>query len=169
MCTFFITSMIVLISVQDDAAVYVLQRMTYLIKRALCFITSMIVLISVQDDAAVYVLQRMTYLIKQDLQQTICLPVLQRKLIKRFIKTITIHQTCQTHSNFCIFKFHVLFNFIHQIIYEIKSHQNFTFITMKVSRSMVYELCVQANPQKHQLPSYLSSQPSQLAVCTIGP
>ena len=32
----------------------------------------------------------------------------------------------QTHSNFCTFKFCVLFNFVYQIIYEIKSLQNFT-------------------------------------------
>ena len=39
---------------------------------------------------------------------------------------IAIHNTCQTHSNFRIFKFRVLFNFVYQIIYEIKSLQNFT-------------------------------------------
>ena len=70
-------------------------------------------------------LQRMNYLIKEDLQQIIYLPMLQSKPIKSFDKMIAIHNTHQTHSNFCILKFRVLFNFVYQIIYEIKSLRNF--------------------------------------------
>ena len=33
------------------------------------------------------------------------LPVLQSKPIKRFDKMTAIHNMCQMHSNFCIFKF----------------------------------------------------------------
>ena len=54
---------------------------------------------------------------------------------------IAIHNTCQTHSNFRIYR--MLFNFVHQIIYEIKSLRNFTFLTMKFSRTTVLTwLCV---------------------------
>ena len=44
------------------------------------------------------------------------------------------------NSNFSIFKFRVLFNFVYQIIYEIKSLRNFTLryiLTTKFSRFMV--------------------------------
>ena len=58
---------------------------------------------------------------------------------------ITIHNThqtkCQTHSNICIFKFRVLFNFVYEITCETKFLQNFTLCytsTMKFCRSMVY-------------------------------
>ena len=49
------------------------------------------------------------------------------------------------YSNFCVCKFHVLFNFVYWIIYEIKSLRILlyvTFITTKVSRSTVYTLCI---------------------------
>ena len=36
-----------------------------------------------------------------------------------------IYNMCQTHSNFHLFNFHVLFYFVYWIIYEIKSLQNF--------------------------------------------
>ena len=75
---------------------------------------------------AVKVLRRMNYLSQEGLQQTIYLSVLQSKPIESFDKTIAIHKRRQTHSNFRIFKFCVLFNFVYQIIYEIKSLQNFT-------------------------------------------
>ena len=86
----------------------------------------LIALISVQDDDAVEVLRRMNYLSQEGLQQTIYLSVLQSKPVKRFNKMIAIYNMRQVHSDFRIFKFCVLFNFLYQIIYEIKSLQNFT-------------------------------------------
>ena len=83
------------------------------LKCALHFITGMIVLISVQDHGTVDVLQRINYLIKEGLYQTIYLPVIPSKPIKSFNKAIGIHNMHQTHGNFCIFKFHLLFNFVY--------------------------------------------------------
>ena len=84
------------------------------------------------------------------------LSVLQSKPIKMFNKTTAIHNTCQTKhqmlSNFRIFKFRMLFNFVYQIIYKIKSLRNVTFITMKVSRSMVIGLVINvANQSSYDL------------------
>ena len=85
------------------------------LKHALCFISFRIVLISVQDDG-----DSCESTSKDELPQSrgslannIPLRAIKSKPIKSFDKTIAIHNTRQTHNNFRIFKFCVLFNFVY--------------------------------------------------------
>ena len=83
------------------------------LKRAFRFISCRIVQKSIQDDG-----DGCESTSKDELPQprgslanNIPSSAIKNKPIKSFDKMIAIHNTCQTHSNFRIFKFRVLFNF----------------------------------------------------------
>ena len=87
----------------------------YEAQHAFRFISCRIVLISVQDDG-----DGCESTLKDELPQprgslanNIPSHGIQSKPIKSFDKMIAIHNTLQMHSNFSIFKFRVLFNFIY--------------------------------------------------------